>query len=177
MIHAPKVVCAALILLAATACHSGGSTPSSANTPDPADTANVDAAKAQITENWQAFFASGTSTKDAAALLQDGSSLSRALKTMARVDLQAGLDRTAVVNSIVFTGPATAKVRWDQDNGATKLLANAKGKAVVVNGHWVVSKKTFCAVVTAANNQVAPHGCPTVALPSTSTSTSPSPLS
>ncbi|HTR69031.1 MAG TPA: hypothetical protein VMH41_02235 [Mycobacteriales bacterium] len=159
MTNPARMACAALVLFAAAACHSSGGGTGTAATPAATDTANAEVAKAQITQNWQAFFASDTTAKTAIGLLQDGAQLTKAVNTMIRIDRQAGLSRTAIVNTITFTGPATAAVYWDQDNGATKLLDNVKGKAVVQGDQWVVSKKTFCEVVTAANDQVPPTGC------------------
>ena len=166
-----KAAALALVAVLAAACggssSGGGTTPSSAPTsgtsatPSATATAPADpaAAKAEITQVWVKFFNSSTNQYVAKGLLEDGDQLGAALKLAQKEDKQTNLDRRAKVKLIKFFDATTANVTWILYNGTTKVLDNASGQAKLVDGHWKVSKLTFCTLVTLGNNQVAPKGC------------------
>ena len=139
-----------------TAPSSGTSTTPAATATAPADPA---AAKAEIKKVWVKFFNSSTNQGVAKGLLEDGANLGAALRLAQKEDKQTNLDRRAKVKLINFFDATTANVTWILYNGTTKVLDNASGQAKLVDGHWLVSKVTFCTLVTLGNNQVAPKGC------------------
>ena len=164
---------AALVLVAVTAAACGGGSSGGGTTPStapssvdstsaaPAANAPADpvAAKAEITKVWVKFFNSSTDQDVAKTLLEDGDNLGAALKLAQKEDRQTNLDRRAKVKLIKFFDATTANVTWILYNGKTPVLDNASGQAKLLDGKWLVSKVTFCTLVTLGNNQVAPKGC------------------
>lgn len=164
------VMPAALLALAALAsCSSGSSkaasvqttpTPSSSS-PAPSVTAPADtvAATAQIKANWRTFFNYTTPRARAAALLQDGSTMTAALAAAVKEQQQTHIKQGAEVTTVTFTSPTTAQVTYKLLNGTAVLLPSASGQAVLVNGVWQVSKSTFCTLVQLGNGGGAVPGC------------------
>jgi len=160
----------ALLTLAALASCSSGSnkaasvqttpTPSSsspaASVTAPADTV---AATAQIKANWRTFFNYTTPRARAAALLQDGSTMTAALAAAVKEQQQTHIKQGAEVTTVTFTSPTTAQVTYKLLNGKAVLLPSASGQAVLVNGVWQVSKSTFCTLVQLGNGGGAVPGC------------------
>jgi len=160
----------ALLALAALASCSSGSnkaasvqttpTPSSsspaASVTAPADTV---AATAQIKANWRTFFNYTTPRARAAALLQDGSTMTAALAAAVKEQQQTHIKQGAEVTTVTFTSPTTAQVTYKLLNGKAVLLPSASGQAVLVNGVWQVSKSTFCTLVQLGNGGGAVPGC------------------
>jgi hypothetical protein len=152
--------------LALTACggsSSGGddvtpgdsTAPSSDTTTAPAggnEPADPEAAKAEITTVWTNFFHTGTDRADAVKLLENGENLGPALDKAEQEDKETGLVRRAKVTRISFLSPTTANITWTLYNKDTKLLANASGQAVYVDGEWKVSQLTFCTLVELGND-------------------------
>jgi hypothetical protein len=106
-------------------------TPSPAPTPgttatEPADPA---AAKAQITQNWQAFFDPKTSITDKAKYLENGTQLTALLQGFSS-DPRVG-QVSAVVTNVAFTSPTTATVTYQLSLQGTVVEPNATGKAVL----------------------------------------------
>lgn len=144
---------------------STSSTPPASTSSSPAPAASASgpadpaAAKAEITSVWEKFFNSGTPLSEAKNLLEDGANLKAALLVAAREDRQTHLNRVAKVKLINFISPTTANVTWRLLNGTKPLLDNASGQAVLINGHWLVSKLTFCTLVELGNNGKPVPGC------------------
>ena len=172
MINVPARVAAAtagLLLLPLLAACGGSSsnsastapTTSSSSTPAASGTAPADttAATAQIKTNWKTFFAYKTPRATAAALLQDGNTMTTALAKAVSEQATTHIKQGADVTSVTFTSPTTAQVTYKLLNGNAVLLPAATGQAVLVNGTWVVSKATFCTLVTLGNNNQPVAGC------------------
>jgi hypothetical protein len=167
----------ALLVLGTTTALATGCGGSSGSTPGPADTTpaavtsttpassggtapdNPTAAKTEITTMWETFFHTGTARSEAVSLLEDGSSLGAALTVAEQEDTDAGLTRRAKVKLINFTSPTQATVTWILYNKKTPLLNNASGVAVLVDGHWKVSKLTFCTLLSLGANGKDVPGC------------------
>lgn len=163
---------AALVLVAVTAAACGGGSSSGDTTPStapssvtsttaaPAATAPADpaAAKAEITKNWETFLSSGTSSKTATALLEDGDQLGPALKKAQEEDKATGGNRSADVKKITFNSPTTATVHYILHAAGTTL--NSAGTAVLQDGVWKVTKVTFCTLVVLGNSEKPVKGCP-----------------
>jgi hypothetical protein len=159
------VAAVALTLAAACSSSSSGGSAHTAATPPPASgTANAPAdpaaAKAQITTNWQLFFAYTTPRSRAVQLVQGGAGLSAALAAAAQLQQQTHIrQEEAKVTGVVFTSPTQATVSYQLLNGTNVLLPTATGTAVLVNGTWLVSKATLCALVQLGSNGKAVPGC------------------
>lgn len=138
------------VALTLAAC-GGGSSSGTSSSP----TANPASAKAEIAHAYTAFFSS--SIPVAKTLLQDGASLSAAFAVANKIKGTA--KESAKVHSVTLTGPTTANVKYELDTNGSPVLANADGKAVYVNGHWLVSKDTFCQLVGLAQPGKPVKGC------------------
>ena len=151
----PVALVAAAVLIAPLAACGGdsGKTPS----PQVAATApsNPIAAQADVKKAWTDFFNGKTPAAQRAALVEDGASLSAAFAAAAK-DPNAKYT-TASVTSVTFTDPTHAAVKYDLVVGGRKVLTGADGKAVLVGSQWMVSKATFCQLVTLAAGKV--QGC------------------
>jgi hypothetical protein len=132
----------------------GGGTASTPTSNQPAD---PEGAKAQITTTWTTFFNSKTPSAAAIGLLQDGSSLGKALAKAMKEDKANGGNRSAKVKKIEFTSPTQANVTYLLHAGGTTL--NSSGVAVQANGKWLVSRITFCTLVVLGNGEKPVAGC------------------
>jgi hypothetical protein len=133
-------------LLAACSSSSGGSTPSSGNTPSPPPF-NEATATQTITTNWQNFFDSKQPVADKPGLLEDGSQLAAVITALENSPTAKGT--TAKVKKVVID-PTHQKAAITYDIiGPTGSVAlpNATGVAVYQNGQWLVSKSSFCGLV------------------------------
>ena len=138
---------------AATGSPSAGSTASAAATA-PADAAS---ARAEITANWQKFFASSTPTSVSKSLLQKGASLGPALKKAEEENAATGGQRSATVNKVQFTSPTQANVIYKLKAAGRTL--DASGVAVLEDGTWKVADITFCTLVVLGNAERPVEGC------------------
>lgn len=129
----------------------GGSSGGAATSP----TANPTAAKAAITHVYETFFSSPI--PQAKTLLEDGASLSKAFVIANR--LKGNATESAKVKSVTLIGPTTADVKYELDTNGTAVLNDADGKAVYINGRWLVAKATFCGLVGLAQPGKPVQGC------------------
>lgn len=133
---------AAAIALAAAAC-GGGSTPSGPS------------AQTQVTNNWQAFFSTSTTTSQKVALLQNGSQFANFIAAQEKNPLASKL--SATVTKVTVNGNS-ATVTWTVKLGAQQFNPG-QGVAVKVGGKWVVSEATFCNLAQLETGKP-PTGCP-----------------
>jgi hypothetical protein len=150
------------LALALTAC-GGSSKPAAPTSPPTTDPA---AAKAAISSAWIQLFNSKLTSDQRLAGVEDGANLSTVLAsfaslasntsaTVSTVDLLVDPD----CSSELVTSPC-AKVTYSiLINNAASPVTNATGFAVLVNGHWVVSKATFCALAALAPNAKPSAAC------------------
>lgn len=151
----------AALAIVLAACGGGSSSSSSTTT-----TVNPAQATALITTNWTTFFDGANSdTAAKAKLLQDSAALKAAVDAEATsptakavsakvksVDILKGSSCT----STGLTSPC-AKVTYDIVAGGNALLPNATGYAVRQGGKWLVSKSTFCTLMSLQGPK--PQGC------------------
>lgn len=143
---------------AAAGTSSSSQSPSPSPSPEPTAAptapADPDAAQAQITENWQAFFANGDP-----ALLEDGDQLTEAVVALGAM-APPGQEKTASVTEVTFTSDTEATVIYDLLIGGAPVLPGASGAAVLADDTWKVSKTTFCTLVSLSAPQgTAIPGC------------------
>ena len=131
------------LLLAALMVVAGCGSSKSAPTPSP--TASPTSAEAQISADWQKFFAGTTPAAAKIALLQNGQQFASTIQAQAKSVLAQS--SAAKVISIKVTSPTTATVRYSITIGGATALANQKGQAVLQNGVWMVSAKSFAALL------------------------------
>jgi hypothetical protein len=150
---------AAGIAVTLAACSSGSSSSSSTTT-----TQNPAQAQAAIATTYNSFFDGGNPNSNAKlTLLQNNAKLASvynkaynnpaAAMTAAKVTSVAVLPASQCQQAAVPS--PCAKVSYDLNNRQTgaPLLAGQTGYAVNVNGKWLVSENTFCALVSLIGNQ------------------------
>ena len=145
------------LAVAVAACSSSSSSPSASA---PASSASASAlstaaAAAQITANWEKFFNANTPTAQRVALLQNGSQFATAISSLSH--LVSGLGAT--VTSVTVTSPTTATVKYNLTASGSSLLAGQTGKAVYVNGTWVVGDASLCGLLKLVPGGSTPAAC------------------
>ena len=147
-----SVVAVLLMALVLAACGGGGQS-------------TADAQK-EVSANWTTFFnGANTDTNAKSKLLQDAASLKAAIAAAAANPTEKMVSASVKsVDIIKGTGCTTtgltspcAKVTYDIVANGSPLLPGATGYAVRQNGKWVVSKGTFCALISLAGPK--PQGC------------------
>jgi hypothetical protein len=128
---------------------SGGSSPS---TPSGEPTAGP-AAQAAITHLYETFFSAPV--PQAKTMLEDGSTLNKAFQIALK--LKGKVTESAKVQSVTLTGPTSADVKFELDGDGTPLIPSSDGKAVYINGKWLVAKQTFCTLVELGGNPNVPN--------------------
>lgn len=140
----------AVLALAGCGGGSGGSNSSSRPNSSPAVTsssattrnapADKAAATAQIKAAYRKFFSANAHT--AGKYLEDGQTLGRSFGALQK--LASGATIKANVKTVTFTSPSSAQVTYALAVGGHPVFGSAPGQAVLVGGHWVVAKATFC---------------------------------
>ena len=119
--------------------------------------ADPEAAKAEITQNWEKFFASDTPRAVAVRLLENGDSLGPALRMATEEQRQLGGQRSATVSDVEFTSATQASVHYELQVGDQTLPAT--GVAVLQGGTWKVGDITFCTLVELGSGGKPVKGC------------------
>jgi len=159
----------ALALAAAVAaCSSSSSSSSSSSAPaasTPATSAaastsatsasNTSGAVAQITANWEKFFASSTPVSEKVTLLQNGSVFSGAISGL--TSLVSGLG--AKVTGVTLTSPTQATVTYNLTAGGSSLLSGQTGTAVYEGGVWKVGDASLCGLLKLVPGGSTPAAC------------------
>jgi len=154
----------ALALAAAVAaCSSSSSSSSSSSAPAasaaasssaPAAT-NTSGAVAQITANWEKFFASSTPVSEKVTLLQNGSVFSGAISGL--TSLVSGLG--AKVTGVTLNSPTSATVTYNLTAAGSSLLSGQTGTAVYENGVWKVGDASLCGLLKLVPGGSEPSAC------------------
>jgi hypothetical protein len=123
-------------------------------------------AQKEISANWTTFFnGANTDIAGKTKLLQSASTLQAAIAAAAANPTEKAatanvksveLLKANSCTSIGLTSPC-AKVTYDILVNGSPLLPGATGNAVRQNGKWVVSKGTFCSLLSLAGPK--PQGC------------------
>jgi hypothetical protein len=157
----------ALALAAAVAaCSSSSSSSSSSSAPAssaPASSAitstpvagNTSDAVAQITTNWEKFFASSTPVSVKLTLLQNGNLFSGAIGGL--TSLVSGLG--AKVTGVTLNSPTSASVNYNLTAAGAPLLSGQTGTAVYENGIWKVGDASLCALLKLVPGGSTPAAC------------------
>ena len=154
----------ALALAAAVAaCSTSSSSSSSSSAPAasaaasssaPAAT-NTSGAVAQITANWEKFFASSTPVSEKVTLLQNGNLFSGAISGL--TSLVSGLG--AKVTGVTVNSPTSATVNYNLTSAGTSLLSGQTGTAVYENGVWKVGDASLCGLLKLVPGGSEPAAC------------------
>ncbi len=131
---------------AATSAAAAASTPSAANT---------SGAVAQITANWEKFFASSTPVSQKVTLLQNGNLFSGAIGGL--MSLVSGLGST--VTGVTLNSPTSATVNYNLTASGSSLLSGQTGTSVYENGVWKVGDASLCALLKLVPGGSEPAAC------------------
>ncbi len=135
----PVVMVTTVLLLLALVVVAGCGSKSTAASPSPTPTAA--SAEAQITANWEKFFNGATPAAEKIALVENGQQFASTIEAQAKSPLAQSSG--AKVVSVHVTSPDTATVEYAITVGGATAVGGLKGKAVLVNGVWLVSAKSF----------------------------------
>lgn len=170
---------AIVTVLAAGACSSSSSSSSTGtqipvtnSTPPSAASASASAsgggsgagsstgAAAQITTNWEKFFAASTPASERVKLLQNGDKFASAINSFATNPLAQGISsKVTAVSGITATD---ATVTYDIDAAGQAMASKQSGKSVLEGGVWKVSDASFCSLLSSAAplmNLTVPAAC------------------
>jgi len=101
-------------------------------------------AEAQVRATWAAFFDTSIPTTHREQLLQDGSAFAADLATQAKSGAM-----TVTVTGVDLSDATHATVSFSLSVAPSTRLPSVAGAAVRVDGKWLVSRSTMCAVLAA----------------------------
>ncbi len=110
---------------------------------------------AQITANWEKFFASSTPVSEKVTLLQNGSVFSGAISGL--TSLVSGLG--AKVTGVTVNSATSATVTYNLTAGGSSLLSGQTGTAVYENGVWKVGDASLCGLLKLVPGGSEPAAC------------------
>lgn len=99
----------------------------------------------KIEADWVAFFSGSTDANRKIALVQDGPSFAKVIKSQSTSPLAQSA--SAKVSKVVVDSKDTATVRYTVNLGGKPALTNQKGEAVLEGGTWKVGAKSFCSLL------------------------------
>ena len=148
---------AAAVVACSSSSSSSGSSPPATSAPASSASSNGAAAAAQITANWQKFFASSTPVAQKVTLLQNGSTFAGAITALYKLPIASGIG--AKVTKVTVTSPTSATVVYDITSGGTPLLSGQTGTAVYQGGTWKVGDASLCSLIKLVPGASAPAAC------------------
>jgi hypothetical protein len=113
--------------------------------------ASVDeeAAVAEITENWVAFFNGGSPLDERITYLEDGEELRPFVEQQAQILGEQASQASAQVDKVTLNDDGTANVEFQILLSGQPVLPST-GTAVLVDEKWLVSKTTLCDLIALA---------------------------
>jgi purine-cytosine permease-like protein len=119
------------------------------------------AAVAQITANWEKFFASSTPASEKATLLQNGSTFEPVINALVSFPLASGLG--AKVTSVTLNSATKATVKYNLTaNGQALFTQDQTGTAVLQGGTWKVGDASLCGLFKLIPGGSVPSACNSV---------------
>jgi len=138
---------AGVALVAACGGSSVNSSPSTAGATSAAADRSADTAA--VTQVWQSFFSKGTPIAQKEALLENGTTTMKSAVQAFAADPRVG-QVTATVQNVDVTSANQADVTYQISLNGSVMMGGMAGKAVKVNGHWLVSDATLCGLLQLA---------------------------
>ena len=160
VILAPALGLALAATVVACSSSSSSSTSSSPATSAPATSAPATSngsAAAEITANWQKFFASSTPVAQKVTLLQNGSTFTGAITALYKLPIASGIG--AKVTKVTMTSPTSATVVYDITAAGAPLLSGQTGTAVYQGGTWKVGDASLCSLIKLVPGGSVPAAC------------------
>ena len=119
------------------------------------------AAVAQITANWEKFFASSTPASEKATLLQNGTAFEPVINALINFPLASGLG--AKVNGVTLNSATSATVKYNLTaNGQALFNQDQTGTAVLQGGTWKVGDASLCGLFRLIPGGTVPSACKSV---------------
>ena len=141
---------AGVALLAA--CGGSSSPAPSSSSAAGSTTAERSADTAAVTRTWQTFFSKDTPIAQKEALLENGTTTMKPAVQAFAADPRVG-QAAATVQKVDFSSATQADVTYQISLNGAVVLGGMAGKAVEVNGHWLVSDATLCGLLQLAAAQ------------------------
>jgi hypothetical protein len=157
-----RLVLATVLVALLASCSSGddddGDNSATRSTEEESTTTTIDeqAATAEITQNWEAFFNGQSSLDERVTYLEDGEELRAFVEQQAQILGPQATQSSAKVDSVTLKDDGTADVSFQILLNGQPVLPTT-GTAVLVDGRWLVSKATICDLLALAGN--APEEC------------------
>jgi hypothetical protein len=157
------IAAAALISACGSSSPSAGSSSTPSTTPpasSPSSSTSAPAsgsAQAQISANWEKFFAGSTPVATRVGLLEDGSQFASIIQ--AQHDSALAKAASAKVVSVGMISSSQALVKYDILADGAVALSNQSGDAVLQNGTWKVGVQSFCGLLKLEGMKSLPATC------------------
>ena len=163
LILAPALALAVSVAACSSSSSSSSSSSAPASSAPPATSAaaatpaatGTSGAVAQITANWEKFFASSTPVSEKVTLLQNGNLFSGAISGL--MSLVSGLGAT--VTGVTLDSPTSATVNYNLTAAGSNLLSGQTGRAVYENGVWKVGDASLCGLLHLVPGGTVPSAC------------------
>jgi hypothetical protein len=102
-----------------------------------------DAARASVSALFTTAYGPGLTLEERAALVQDGERLLEVMRLAAEQNPQFRDRITATVEEVRFIDTTHAAARFTLESEGTQLISGI-GRAVLVDGQWLVARRTYC---------------------------------
>lgn len=137
------------VALLAGCSSSGGTGPATSSSASASASTNGAGDTAAVTRVWQSFFSKSTPISQKEALLENGTTTMMPAVQAFAADPRVG-QAAATVQKVTFPSATEADVTYQISLNGTPMLSGASGKAVKVNGSWLVSDVTLCGLLQLA---------------------------
>jgi hypothetical protein len=107
--------------------------------------ADIPAAHTEIVANWEKFFDNKTVIADRIPLLENSDKLAETITQAVASPMLKQV--TAKVTAVAFESETRALVTYDILLNGAAAMSGSQGVAVLVDGKWLVSQESFCALV------------------------------
>lgn len=107
--------------------------------------ADIPAAHTEIVANWEKFFDNKSTVADRIPLLENADKLAETINQALASPMLKQV--TAKVSAVAFESETRALVTYDILLNGAAAMSGSQGVAVLVDGKWLVSQESFCALV------------------------------
>ena len=107
--------------------------------------ADIPAAHTEIVANWEKFFDNKTVVADRVPLLENADKLAETITQAVASPMLKQV--TSKVSAVAFESETRALVTYDILLNGAAAMSGSQGVAVLVDGKWLVSQESFCALV------------------------------
>lgn len=140
------------VALLAGCSSSGGNSPATSSSASSSASTSSNADTAAVTQVWQSFFSKDTPITQKETLLENGTTTMKPAVQAFAADPRVG-QASATVQKVTFPSSDAADVTYQISLNGAVVMGGMSGKAVKVNGSWLVSDSTLCGLLQLAAAQ------------------------